>query len=79
MRRHRQTRGKGQTGSYYPQREREREKHYRQIILISACVCALRARFSGIKSISTTNLEHSSNRGECTLHIYSIDGALVIV
>ena len=79
MRRHRQTRGKGQTGSYYPQREREREKRYRQIILISACVCDQRAKFSGIKSISTTNLAHSGNKSECTLHIYSIDGALVIV
>lgn len=57
---------------------RERERHYRQIILISTCVCALRARFSGRKSICTTNSVHSGNRTKCTLHIYSIDRALVI-
>lgn len=37
---------------------REREKHYKQIILISACVCALRVSFSDRRSIFTTNLLH---------------------
>lgn len=54
------------------------EKHYRQINVISVCVCALRARISGRKSISTTNLVHSGNRTECTLHIYSINRPLLI-
>lgn len=53
-------------------------KHYRQIIVISACVCAPRARFTGRKSICTTNSVQSGNTTECTLHIYSISRALLI-
>lgn len=68
--------GRGKQG-HIILRGRGTEKHYRQINVITVCVCALRARISGRKSISTTNLVHSGNRSECTLHIYSIDRPLL--
>lgn len=59
---HRESANRGVLSSGGEGEREKRERHYRQIIVISACVCALRVRINGRKSICTTNLVHSGNR-----------------